>query len=92
MHGDYPPEMRQILGARLPEFSASEKRKLRNKLDFIGINHYTSRYVKDCMLSACDVVGPGLDALAAPFGERKGVPIGKPVKENYNNVLVNLII
>ncbi|XP_042452473.1 beta-glucosidase 18-like isoform X1 [Zingiber officinale] len=78
VHGDYPPEMRQILGARLPKFSASEKEKLRNKLDFIGINHYTSLYVKDCMLSACDVVDLGLDAFVATVGEKMGVPIGKP--------------
>ncbi|XP_020580792.1 beta-glucosidase 18-like [Phalaenopsis equestris] len=54
IYGDYPPEMRQILGSRLPKFSSDDKQKLQNKLDFIGINHYSSFYAKDCMFSPCD--------------------------------------
>ncbi|XP_042392308.1 beta-glucosidase 18-like [Zingiber officinale] len=84
VRGDYPPEMRQILGGRLPKFSTSEKKKLRNKLDFIGINHYSSLYVKDCMFTTCDVVGPLLAGFAAPVRDKKGVPIGKPTaKPNF---------
>ncbi|XP_042452484.1 beta-glucosidase 18-like [Zingiber officinale] len=75
IRGDYPPEMRQILGSRLPKFSGSDKRKLQSKLDFIGINHYTSLYAKDC--PACGSVGPRGDALVLTTGERNGVPIGK---------------
>ncbi|XP_042452478.1 beta-glucosidase 18-like [Zingiber officinale] len=75
IRGDYPPEMRQILGSRLPKFSGSDKRKLQSKLDFIGINHYTSLYAKDC--PECGSVGPQGDALVLTTGERNGVPIGK---------------
>ncbi|KAG6467318.1 hypothetical protein ZIOFF_074875 [Zingiber officinale] len=75
IRGDYPSEMRQILGSRLPKFSGSDKRKLQSKLDFIGINHYTSLYVKDC--PKCGAVGPKGDALVLTTGDRDGVPIGK---------------
>ncbi|XP_042392312.1 beta-glucosidase 18-like isoform X2 [Zingiber officinale] len=75
IRGDYPPEMRQILGSRLPKFSGSDKRKLQSKLDFVGINHYTSLYAKDC--PECGSVGPRGDALVLTTGERNGVPIGK---------------
>jgi len=71
--------MREILASRLPTFTAEERRKLQNKLDFIGINHYTSIYVKDCMYSPCvfdDFIG---NALASVTSQRNGVPIGAPV-------------
>ncbi|XP_074572509.1 beta-glucosidase 18-like [Curcuma longa] len=75
IRGDYPPEMRQILGSRLPKFSGSDKRKLQSKLDFIGINHYSSLYAKDCR--RCGSVGAQGDALVLTTGERNGVTIGK---------------
>ncbi|PKU85880.1 beta-glucosidase 18 isoform X1 [Dendrobium catenatum] len=54
IYGDYPPEMLQILGSRLPKFSIEDKQKLQTKLDFIGVNHYTSLYAEDCLFSQCD--------------------------------------
>ncbi|GAB4835342.1 Beta-glucosidase 42 [Ancistrocladus abbreviatus] len=44
-YGDYPEVMRERVGDRLPQFSLEEKNLLRNAIDFIGLNHYTSRYV-----------------------------------------------
>ena len=80
MFGDYPLEMRQILGARLPTFTSEERRKLQKyKLDFIGINHYTTVYVKDCMYSPCIVDDFDGNALVSTGGERNGIPIGTPV-------------
>lgn len=43
--GDYPVVMSQKLGDRLPKFSEEEKELLRNSVDFIGLNHYTSRFI-----------------------------------------------
>nr|GLL45696.1 hypothetical protein CUMW_009970 [Ipomoea trifida] len=57
--GKYPAEMRQILGSGLPTFSKDDLRMMRSGLDFIGINHYTSFYAKDCIFSACEQ-GPGV--------------------------------
>ncbi|XP_068663041.1 beta-glucosidase 18-like [Aristolochia californica] len=77
VHGDYPPEMRQILGSRLPTFSTEDRRKLHYKLDFIGINHYSTQYVKDCMFSPCNSGGAYYeDPLAFTTGERDGQLIG----------------
>lgn len=44
-HGDYPTTMRERLGDQLPKFSEEDKRLLRNALDFVGVNHYTSRFI-----------------------------------------------
>jgi beta-glucosidase len=37
--------MRQRLGDRLPKFSAKDREFIRNKIDFIGLNNYTSRFI-----------------------------------------------
>ncbi|KAI9127696.1 hypothetical protein K1719_000689 [Acacia pycnantha] len=53
--GKYPSEMKEILGQDLPEFSKYEVEKLKkNGIDFIGVNHYTSYYAKDCIFSECE--------------------------------------
>ncbi|TYI78014.1 hypothetical protein E1A91_D06G181400v1 [Gossypium mustelinum] len=77
--GIYPPEMQSILGSILPEFSKTEKEMLKKGLDFIGINHYPSYYVQDCMFTACE---PGTrtsktEGLWAQSYQKNGIPIGE---------------
>ncbi|XP_043694447.1 beta-glucosidase 18-like [Telopea speciosissima] len=79
MFGEYPPEMQRILGPRLPKFSLEEKQKLNNKLDFIGISHFTSLYAQDCLFSQCETVPSQTDAFVLATGERDdGTFIGQP--------------
>ena len=40
--GDYPMEMRERLGRRLPYFTDEEKKQLMGSTDFLGLNHYSS--------------------------------------------------
>eukprot|EP00249_Psilotum_nudum_P032012 c47105_g1_i1 orf=277-1869(+) len=42
--GDYPAVMRKEVGDRLPQFSPEDISLLRGSLDFVGINHYTTRF------------------------------------------------
>ncbi|EXC24933.1 Beta-glucosidase 42 [Morus notabilis] len=44
-YGDYPKVMREKLGHRLPKFTEEEKELLTNSLDFVGLNHYTTRFI-----------------------------------------------
>lgn len=37
--------MREIIGDRLPKFTVEEKELLQNSVDFLGLNHYTSRFI-----------------------------------------------
>ena len=88
MFGEYPPEMRRILGPNLPKFTLKEQKILNKALDFIGINHYTSLYVKDCMLSMCEA-GLGTSwseglYLRTPW--KNGIPIGEPVSTITNTL------
>ncbi|MCL7047807.1 hypothetical protein MKW94_004036 [Papaver nudicaule] len=43
--GDYPEAMRERLGDLLPKFSDEDRELLRNSVDFLGINHYTTRLI-----------------------------------------------
>ncbi|KAG9446185.1 hypothetical protein H6P81_012313 [Aristolochia fimbriata] len=75
--GNYPAEMRQLLRSRLPNFSSEEKDQLlKTKLDFIGINHYSTVYAKDCISSPCSVDPFNGNMLATASGTRDGLLIG----------------
>lgn len=74
--------MQKILGNILLQFSTNDKEKLKRGLDFIGINHYQSYYVKDCIYSMCES-GPGItrtEGLYQQSVEKDGFPIGQPVR------------
>uniref|UniRef100_A0ACD5V4Y1 Uncharacterized protein n=1 Tax=Avena sativa TaxID=4498 RepID=A0ACD5V4Y1_AVESA len=75
--GEYPKEMREMLSSNLPEFTPAEKRLLQNKVDFIGVNHYTAIYAQDCISSTCDLNTYEGNALVFATGERDGVQIGE---------------
>ena len=48
MFGKYPDEMTQLItDGRLPTFTPEESALIKGSVDFIGLNHYTSGYVKD---------------------------------------------
>lgn len=73
--------MRQILGSNLPTFTSEEKNLLKTKLDFIGINQYTTQYAKDCIDSSCPIDTYDGNALVSTTGEHNGQFIGPPVWE-----------
>jgi hypothetical protein len=81
--GEYPKEMREMLSSDLPEFTPAEKRLLQNKVDFIGVNHYTAIYAKDCISSPCDLNTYEGNALVFATGERDGVQIGESVRTAF---------
>lgn len=47
IHGRYPYSMLEIVKERLPSFSDEESRMVKGSIDYVGINHYTSYYMKD---------------------------------------------
>ncbi|KAI7752381.1 hypothetical protein M8C21_030114, partial [Ambrosia artemisiifolia] len=80
--GKYPEEMTSILGSLLPNFSYDY---LKNGIDFIGINHYTSYYAKDCLHSTC-VQGPGITKTEGYFlrtATKNNIPIGEPTEVDW---------
>ncbi|XP_050289334.1 beta-glucosidase 11-like isoform X31 [Quercus robur] len=45
--GDYPQTLKKIVGSRLPSFTFAESSQVKGSFDFIGVNHYVTKYVKD---------------------------------------------
>ncbi|CAJ1941290.1 unnamed protein product [Sphenostylis stenocarpa] len=88
LFGEYPKEMKMILGTNLPKFSSYEKAKLRRGLDFIGVNHYASYYVRDCISSTCEH-GKGVSRTEGLYEQtalKNGVPIGDLTPFDWLNV------
>ncbi|KAJ4838707.1 Beta-glucosidase 46 [Turnera subulata] len=88
VYGKYPKEMSEILGSNLPLFSSNGKQKLKNGLDFIGVNHYTSYYVQDCISSVCE---PGrgsskTEGSCLQIQYKDGVPLGHIGELPWQNV------
>jgi beta-glucosidase len=90
--GEYPVEMRSILGNQLPRISTKEKSLLRGSLDFIGINNYGALYAKDCYLSTCppEAARP-IRGFLETTGMRDGIPIGDQVLTCSPNALVIML-
>lgn len=45
--GRYPQAMENLVGERLPEISPEMSEFLKGSLDFVGLNHYTTLYVRN---------------------------------------------
>ncbi|KAL0553647.1 hypothetical protein IC582_007547 [Cucumis melo] len=77
VYGDYPKKMREILGSELPSFSDEDKKYIKGSLDFTSINHYTTKYVKDCFHSSCtDEANRPINAFTETTPYRNGILIG----------------
>lgn len=76
--GDYPQEMRERLGSRLPSISSELSAKLRGSFDYMGINHYTTLYATSTPpLSPDHTQYLYPDSRVYLTGERHGVFIGE---------------
>ena len=47
--GAYPQSMIDLVGSRLPEFTADEVQLIKGSVDFLGINHYSTKYFSSCV-------------------------------------------
>ncbi|CAK7331899.1 unnamed protein product [Dovyalis caffra] len=74
--GDYPQNMHDNVGGRLPKFTSEESKMLKGSYDFIGLNYYTTYYAQS--MESVDYKDAGFmtDVRANWPGERNGVPIG----------------
>lgn len=42
--GHYPQSMTSLVGDRLPQFTPAQRKRLTGSFDFLGINHYSTKY------------------------------------------------
>ncbi|XVF04630.1 hypothetical protein REPUB_Repub05bG0100900 [Reevesia pubescens] len=74
-NGDYPHSMKSLVGDRLPKFSKQQSKMLKGSFDFLGLNYYSSYYVKDAPNQGKNA-SYVTDSAAAFLAARNGVPIG----------------
>lgn len=68
---------------------------MKNSIDFIGINHYSTIYAKDCINASCTpFANRAIRGFVDIVGERDGMLIGEPVgkKTIFGLILCNPII
>nr|XP_043635799.1 beta-glucosidase 11-like [Erigeron canadensis] len=98
VNGDYPEIVKKNAGTRVPSFTKLESERIKGSFDFVGINHYSSLYVKDnpssLEMDVRDVVADMAATIifdgiltptqfpVAPMGLQK---ILKYLKEEYGN-------
>ncbi|CAG7866032.1 unnamed protein product [Brassica rapa] len=76
VYGRYPADMvNYVKGGRLPTFTPEESSMLKGSYDFVGVNYYSSFYVKD-VPCATENITMNTDSCVSIVGERNGVPIG----------------
>ncbi|KAL0714765.1 hypothetical protein Bca4012_021744 [Brassica carinata] len=76
VYGRYPADMvNYVKGGRLPTFTPEESSMLKGSYDFVGVNYYSSFYVKD-VPCATENITMNSDSCVSIVGERNGVPIG----------------
>ncbi|CAK7331819.1 unnamed protein product [Dovyalis caffra] len=76
--GMYPVEMVTYVHERLPQFSEEQALMLKESLDFIGINYYTSNYASDIPCKT-ENLSYSTDYCVSLTSERNGIPIGLKV-------------
>uniref|UniRef100_N1QU62 Beta-glucosidase 44 n=1 Tax=Aegilops tauschii TaxID=37682 RepID=N1QU62_AEGTA len=73
--GHYPETMRKLVGSRLPNFTAEQSKLVQGSADIIGVNHYTTYYVRHH--ENLTHMSYATDWQAELLFERNGVPIGR---------------
>lgn len=72
-NGDYPESMRSRVWDRIPTFTKEESEMVKGSFDYLGLNYYTTYYVRDVPLANYFVVSYTMDSLTE--ATRKIFPI-----------------
>ncbi|CAL8150834.1 unnamed protein product [Prunus armeniaca] len=84
--GDYPNNMRSLVGTRLPKFTTAQSKALIGSFDFLGLNYYTSHYASDASNNVYEHASYLTDVRVTLSSERNGVPIGAKGASSWLNV------
>lgn len=78
--GDYPDSMKRRVKERLPVFTEEEKKMIKGSSDFFGLNHYTSRYVKNGVSTneGYDKDIESIDSILNEQGQQIGIVASPP--------------
>jgi beta-glucosidase len=74
--GKYPDEMINLItGNRLPSFTEAESALVKGSFDFLGLNHYTSKFVRHTGIEGRDYSNDGryAETTTNKYGEYIGL-------------------
>uniref|UniRef100_A0A0E0PAG0 Beta-glucosidase n=1 Tax=Oryza rufipogon TaxID=4529 RepID=A0A0E0PAG0_ORYRU len=74
IRGDYPLNMRELVGNRLPKFTKEQSEMVKGAFDFIGLNYYSSSYAENAASSWLHIYPQGLRELLLYIKENYGNP------------------
>ncbi|XP_074321448.1 beta-glucosidase 18-like [Silene latifolia] len=80
VYGNYPSLMRKYHGKELPKFTKDEVKLLKESVDFVGLNHYTTFYAVDCFHYSSECSSQdnrAIKGFVKTTGFRDGIPIGE---------------
>ncbi|GAU50752.1 hypothetical protein TSUD_410600 [Trifolium subterraneum] len=75
-NGDYSKSMRAIVKSRLPTFTDLQSKEVNGSFDFIGINYYTSNYVKNTPPQENAKPSFKTDSMTELSFDKNGIPLG----------------
>ncbi|THU62993.1 hypothetical protein C4D60_Mb01t11010 [Musa balbisiana] len=75
-YGYYPKSIQKIVKDRLPKFTADQVKMVKGSYDYVGVNQYTSYYIKDNGVTNPKPVSYQDDWHVEFKHDRDGVPIG----------------
>ncbi|XP_059064018.1 beta-glucosidase 12-like [Cryptomeria japonica] len=85
--GRYPTTMRNLVGTRLPKFTAHESSMVKGSFDFVGLNYYTSMYAADVLMPPNAInTSYTLDSRANLTAKRNGILIGPVAGSSWLHV------
>ncbi|GLJ47289.1 hypothetical protein SUGI_0998620 [Cryptomeria japonica] len=85
--GKYPSTMKNLVGERLPKFTAHQSAILKGSFDFLGLNYYTSFYAIDVPVPPNPInTTYTLDSQAKLTAERNGTLIGPVAASSWLHV------
>lgn len=87
--GKYPLSMKKLVGERLPEISQGMSKLLVGSLDFVGINHYTTLYVRNDRTRIRKLIlqDASSDAAVITTSYRRGVAIGERAASRWLHIV-----
>nr|CAB3468790.1 unnamed protein product [Digitaria exilis] len=89
MFGRYPPSMQKLAGDRLPKFSSHASKLASGSVDFVGINHYTTLYVRNDRMRIRKLVmnDASTDSATIPTAYRHGKRIGETAASRWLHIV-----
>ncbi|CAN1339270.1 Putative beta-glucosidase 41 [Linum perenne] len=87
--GRYPLSMRKLAGERVPEISSEMAKLIMRSVDFVGLNHYTTSYVRNDRSGFQKLIlqDASTDSAVITSSHRNGIAIGEKAASSWLRIV-----